>query len=387
MSIVRSRMRIGVGLAVAGWAGLVGWGGNSGPLHMMGPAIARGAVLAAGDPCTLLLAGDAAPFVGPLSSPPYRASDGVPDVHGDQCVYRGKDGRVVTVEASWSGGAAASKAAQDVPNTAGSGLAKSGATGMDTMAHRVMKSEATGPWDRATWIPGGSVLATKGDATVIIDVRGLSGQEKDALALARIAVPRLAHPLNYDGAKAVALAPKPVTHPAHACDFIPVSEVVAAIGPLDGAPTSDSPETTCTYRVHTAQGERTYAVSYGWQNGQKAYASQTHGMATLGGMTGMPTSSPLDTMHQSPQMKTMMGAMMKMVGGSSSPGAAAAAPGATTTVGMQTDTTLVGPWDHAALLHGTQLMAVRHDVIVAMSLQSADYNKAKALLAAICSRL
>ena len=54
---------------------------------------------------------------------------------------------------------------------------------------------------------------------------------------------------------------------------------------------------------------------------------------------------------------------------------------------MRTDTTLVGPWDRAALLHGTQLMAVRHDVIVAMSLQSADYERAKALLVAICSRL
>ncbi len=387
MSIVHSATRMGVGLAVIGWAGLAGWGGGSGPLHLIGPGVARGAVLAAGDPCTLLSAGETERFVGPLATPPYRASDGAPDVHGDQCVYRGKDGRVLTVEASWSGGAVAGKAAQDVPNQVGSGMEKSGATGMDTMAHRVMKAEAAGPWDRATWIPGGSVLATKGDATVIIDVTGLSGQENDALALARIAVPRLAHPLDYDGARAVALAPKPVAHPAHACDFIPVSEVVAAIGPLDGAPTSDSPETTCTYRVHSAQGERTYEVAYGWQNGQKAYASQIHGMATLGGLTGLPTSSPLDTMHQSPQVKTMMGVMMKMVGGSSRPGAAAAAPGATTTVGMRTDTTLVGPWDHAALLHGTQLMAVRHDVMVAMSLQSADYNKAKALLAAICSRL
>ena len=378
---------MGFGLAVVGWAGLAGWGGNSGSLHMMGPAIASGAVLAADDPCTLLSASEAAPYVGPLSSPPYRASDGAPDVRGDQCVYRGKDGRVVTVEATWSGGAAASKAAQDVPNKLGSGLASSGATGMDTMAHRVMKSEEAGPWDRATWIPGGSLLATKGDASVSIDVTGSSGQEKDALALARIMVPRLAHPLHYDGAKAVALAPKPVAHPAHACDFIPVAEVVAAIGPLDGAPTSDSPETTCTYRVHTAQGERTYEVSYGWTNGQKAYAAQTHGMASLGGLMGAPMSSPLDTMHQSPQMKTMMGVMMKMVGGSSKPGAAAAAPGATSTMGMRTDTTLVGPWDRAALLHGTQLMAVRHDVMVAMSLQSADYNKAKALLIAICSRL
>ena len=124
-----------------------------------------GAVAAGNDPCTLLSAAEAVPYVGPLSSPPYRASDGAPDVRGDQCVYRGTDGRVVTVEPTWSGGAAASRAAQDVPNGLGTDV-QSGAPGMDTMAHRVMKSEEDGPWDRATWIPGGSLLATKGDATV-----------------------------------------------------------------------------------------------------------------------------------------------------------------------------------------------------------------------------
>jgi len=39
------------------------------------------------------------------------------------------------------------------------------------------------------------------------------------------------------------------------------------------------------------------------------------------------------------------------------------------------------------LLHGTQLQAVRHDVFVAMDLQSADYDKAKAFMGAICRRL
>jgi len=57
------------------------------------------------------------------------------------------------------------------------------------------------------------------------------------------------------------------------------------------------------------------------------------------------------------------------------------------TGGFQTDATLKGPWDRAALVHGTQLIAVRHDVFVGMDLQSADYQKAKALMVAICSRL
>jgi hypothetical protein len=112
-----------------------------------------------------------------------------------------------------------------------------------------------------------------------------------------------------------------------------------------------------------------------------------HSMATVGGVMGTPSSSPLDTMKLPPQMQATIGGMMKMIGGGSGAGGAKAAPGAVATVGFRTDTTLAGPWDNAALLHGTQLIAVRHDVFVGMSLQSADYEKAKALLAAICSRL
>ena len=63
------------------------------------------------------------------------------------------------------------------------------------------------------------------------------------------------------------------------------------------------------------------------------------------------------------------------------------APGAATQVGFKTDTTLKGPWDSAMLLHGTQLFAVRNYVMVATDLQSADYEKAKALLAVICTTL
>jgi hypothetical protein len=38
-------------------------------------------------------------------------------------------------------------------------------------------------------------------------------------------------------------------------------------------------------------------------------------------------------------------------------------------------------------MHGTQLFAVKNDVMVGMDLQSADYEKAKALLAVICATI
>jgi hypothetical protein len=59
--------------------------------------------------------------------------------------------------------------------------------------------------------------------------------------------------------------------------------------------------------------------------------------------------------------------------------------GAVTRVGFKTDTRLQGPWDSAMLPHGTQRFAVKNDVTVGMDLPSADYDKARALLAVICS--
>ena len=77
------------------------------------------------DPCALLSAAEAVPYVGPLATPPYRASDGAADIRGDQCMYRGKDGRQLTVAPDWSGGGtAANSAVQGAANLVGSALAK-----------------------------------------------------------------------------------------------------------------------------------------------------------------------------------------------------------------------------------------------------------------------
>lgn len=369
---VLDRKAVGVVLTVAAWAALAACNGTL--------------TAAAQDPCSLLSAAEAQPYVGALATPPFRASDGAADVHGDECIYRGTDGREVAVRPDWNGGGAqAGAAVQGAAGLVASALdQKTGDASGDSMAHRVVKAETSGPWDRASWIPGGSLFASKGSVSVQVDVSGSSGLESDALAIARIVMPHFAHPLSYDGAKAVALVPKPRPHPAAACDLVPRAAVEAAIGPLTAEPTSNAPETSCTWTVSTPEGEREYAVEFTWQGGGRGYQMQKHMMATVGGAMGMPTTSAMDTMHMPPQMGAMMGGLMKMVGGK---GAEGKAPGAATTVGFRTDTTLAGPWDHAALLHGTELMAVRHDVLVGMNLESADYEKAKALLAAICSRL
>jgi hypothetical protein len=391
MSIVRGRPM--AALAVISVASAALWScnkgdsanGSSGLFSKDGPlgsAVANAMGDATPDPCTMLSANEAEVYVGVLASPPYRATDdGVADARGESCMYRGSDGREVMIERG-AGGEAAGKVLNDVPNIVGGALEKAGAGNLSAATHRVMATVPNGPWDNATWIPGGTLTVTKGDVAAHIDVSAASGKEEDAVAIARQIVPRFDHPLDYDGAKAVASAPKPTPHPAQACDLIPKAAVEASIGPLDGEPTRGADATECDYHVASAQGPRTYKVEFVWQGGQKNYNMLKHGMSTLGSVMGgsIPTGG-MDSMKMDPNMSKMIGGLMKMAGGG------AGAPGAATQVGFKTDTMLRGPWDNATLLHGTQLLAVKHDVMVAMDLQSADYEKAKALMAAICSRL
>lgn len=359
------------------------------------------------DPCTLVSAAEAAPYVGTLTVPPFRANDdGKPATDGNECVYRGTNARVLAITPNWSGGQMMGRVAQ-LPNALGKALAK-GAPGMDSLANRVSQQGIPGPWDQASFLPTGVLTAIKGQTFVIVDVSGASGQKSDAVAIATIAMGRVGHPLSYDGAKAVAMVPAPKPHPSNACDLVPRAEVEAAIGPLSAAPAGDSTE--CRYQVSTPQGSRSYPVAFAWEDGGHAYNMQKHMMSTMGSMLGTPTSTPLDTMKPTGNMGAMMGALMKMAGSAGKPSGPSpldtmkptaanmksamniastptTAPGAVTTVGFTTDTTLQGPWDGASLLHGTQLIAVRNDVMVAMSLETADYVKAKALLATICTHL
>jgi hypothetical protein len=333
------------------------------------------------DPCTYLTGSEAESFVGKLKTPPYRANDDASgDVAGGKCMYLGADGRQLTV--SPTPGTGAGKILQDVPNMVGNALGKAGMGNMESTTHRVM-ADIKGPWDRATWIPGGTLFVTKGDMEAGIDVSGSSGQQKEAVAVANLVVSRFGHPLNYDGAKAVALLPKPKEHPASACDLVPKSDVEAAIGPLTGAPIADPDGTKCTYQVASDKGPRTYSIEIVWQGGRKNYNMLVHGMSTLGSVMGgnIPMGG-LDAMPKDSTTRNMIGGLMKMAGGGGN-----AAPGAATQVGFKTDTVLKGPWDNASLQHGTQLFAVKNDIMVGMDLQSADYEKAKALLVAVCSKL
>ena len=334
------------------------------------------------DPCTLLSATEAQAYVGALIFPPFRATDdGVADVAGNACAYRGAGARQLIIVRTGEGSAAAAKIANEVPNIIGGALEKAGAGNLADSAHRVMADIPGGPWDKATWIPGGTLFVTKGNDGANIDVSG-GGTQSEAVAIARLIVPRLDHPLDYDGAKAAAAHPAPKANPPGACEVVTSAAVEHAIGPLDGAPRPDSDGSKCSYQVATHQGPRTYQVDYVWRGGTKNFNMLKNSMSTLGSVMGgnIPTAG-MDSMKMDPNMSKMMGGLMKLAG------AGDAAPGAATQVGFKTDTNLQGPWDSAMLMHGTQLFAVKNDIMVGMDLRSADYEKAKALLAVICSSL
>ena len=144
MSIVRGRPM--AALAVLSVASAALWACNkgdstnnsSGLFSKNGPlgnAVAGAMGNATPDPCTLLSANEAEVYVGVLVSPPYRATDdGVPDAGGESCMYRGTDGRQVTI---WrgAGGAAAGQALNGVPNALGGALEKAGAGNLAAATH------------------------------------------------------------------------------------------------------------------------------------------------------------------------------------------------------------------------------------------------------------
>jgi len=339
---------------------------------------------AATDPCTLLSASEAQTYVGSLTAPPFRADDnGAANMRGTSCVYRGSGGKQISLDWNASGAAEAGNITDSVPNTLGSVFDKAGQPDLGANAHRVIQQGPQGPWDKANWIPGGTLFVTKGDQGVNVDMSGASGSEDEAVAIARLAVPRFNHPLAYDGARAALNAPKSKAH-AGGCAVVTQAAVEAAIGPLAGAPSAGSDGTSCEYRVATPQGQRTYSVEYVWQGGLKNYNMLKNGPATMGSaMGGNIPMGGLNSIPQDAQTSALIGGLMKMAGG----GDAGAAPGAATQIGFKTDSTLKGPWDNATLMHGTQLLAVKGDVMVGMDLKSADYEKSKALMAAICSTL
>lgn len=288
-------------------------------------SVARAAT--ATNPCTLLSASEAQIYVGALTVPVFRADDGgAADTHGSSCAYRGSGGKQISLKWNASGAAEAGSITDPMLNSLGGTFEKAGQTGLAANAHRVIAQGPAGPWDKAKWIPGGTLFVTKGDQGVNVDMSGASGSETEAVAIARLAVPRFNHPLAYDGARAAINAPKSEVH-AGPCAVVTQAVVEASIGPLAGVPTASADGSSCAYQVASPQGRRTYSVEYVWQGGLKNYNMLKNGSATLGSAMGgnIPMGS-LDSLPQDAQTSALIGGLMKMAGGGDASAATAQMP-------------------------------------------------------------
>lgn len=355
------------------------------------------------DPCRYLTASEVEPYTGPLVAPPYRAgsNDALPNRAGDACLYRGKDGREVMVQYAAHGAATAGTAGRRVPQVmdrmlhGASGAAQQGTDDGGGMASKVMGSVGPGPWDNSNWFPQGQLMVYKGDQMILVDMVAANGGKAGAVDLATKAVARLPQPLDYDGTKAVAAAPAPVKH-VPACDLVPRAKAETILGTLKGDPTPDSTDTQCTYKVASADGDVSYTMGISWTQGYKGLnmlkrgnAMTTGLLATAnktfgGGRTGVGnpdsaqmTAAPMPKLDDKSQK--MLNGFTKALG---MPGM-----GAAVSRGLAPDTMLVGPWDSAALVNGSWLLASKDDVGLSMILGTADYDKAKALMAAACEKL
>jgi hypothetical protein len=351
------------------------------------------------DPCRYLAASEVEPYTGPLASPPFRATDdAVATQSGDACLYRGKDGRGVLITYSAHGGAIAGTVARRVPavldrivGQAGGGAEDGGES--KGMGAAVMGPVGPGPWDNSNWFPTGTLFVFKGDASFNIDMSAATGGKDGAIDLATRAIDRLGHPLDYDGTRAVAFAPKPVPR-VPACDLIPRARAEQILGSLAAPPKADSDNTTCTYTVASSDGDVSYPVGITWGNGYKQLNTLKRSMSELTGALGASGKAvnvgagpkPQIPTGGIPEMPALDPAQQKMFKAFTS---AVGLPGMNGIAkrGMKTDSTLVGPWDSAALVNGMWLVASRHDVAVTINVGDADYDKAKALLAAACEQL
>jgi hypothetical protein len=333
------------------------------------------------DPCIYIASTEAEAYVGPLSTPPFRydESDGIPDVRGQKCMYRGRDGREITIDLLLGGAKMAVAVTAGVPRVVGRMAKATGHGDLQGVTDAVTQKGDQGPWDTAQWSGAtGTLIAVKGDSGVILDVSTSNAGEQGADVLARDALSRIAKPLEYDGAHAAALAPKPRTPLANACDLIPRARVEQAIGKLASDPQRDTLGASCTYRVAGANGAQEYPLDITWVNGSKQFAMEKGAVGAAPAAAGLPTGGGMPTLP--PEAQKMLGQIGKMTGG------ALAAP-SSLVHGPPTDTTFVGPWDHAGMVGGSTMIATRHNVMIEILLTSGDYDKAKALLAAACEQL
>jgi len=252
------------------------------------------------DPCSLLDPKEVEAVLGaPLAVPPFRSFEGALDPlpTGKDCVYETDQFRHISLHVEFSGGV------QTWSMSLGTvkGLMKGGA-GNAEIANTVKKTfkvdegtEMSGEWDEASLMPlTCCTFATlRGDQFISIDFTASRTTLRQAAGLADAAYKRIDHPLNIDGASAVAAAKgldKTRPQPVDACSILNRTEVEAIVGPLTAAPRATS-KTECAYMLQPEFDTPVEAdLQISWRGGYSTLRSDRY-VAGIGGSAVNPIAS------------------------------------------------------------------------------------------------
>jgi len=336
------------------------------------------------DPCTLVSQAEAERYLGPLAHAPYRVNEqGEPVPSGNKCKFIAANGRYITVDVSWQAG-----------KTSFNMIALGAQASGHVFTEQNGKTDTLeGTWDDARWVVPGSFFAVKGDVLVITDVSASRAGLAGAADLSSKALGRVAHPLAYDGAKAIAGAPKPRAT-GDACALLTAAEIGAIAGAVQGAPApkGTGKQTSCTYQVHASSGTIALTLDVQWNEGFAQFAgqktssgaamNQQKGLTAAEGKTGSGTKKVAmdpNSAQNDPNMQQMMSGLQKMAAqqGVQMNGAG----------GIVHDTLVSGPWAEGAILAGSALVAVKNDVEVSLPLTGITVAQAKQLMMKVMARL
>ena len=289
---------------------------------------------AANDPCRLLAASEVEAVVGPLAGPPYRAAGATPALNGEDCRYEVAGGRSIRVNVTWDGGAQLI----GMMGAMASGLNKAGLSELKISGG----STVAGAWDKAHVSQCCEFNALLGDRLVTVDVAGSHATIAQAASLAGIAVKRLDHPLDLDGAGGIKSAQaRAAQRPKRRaiCVLLSRADAEAIVGTALLAPPKGDDE-ACTYEWPLDASGSPYSM--------KLMVQWTDGF------------------HEMRQMSAIMGQASAMIGlGSGS--------------GQGTPKAEDGPWDEfSQSIVG--VMAVKSDVLLSIESGPFKQDVAKALV-------
>ncbi len=338
------------------------------------------------DPCTLVTQAEAEKYLGALAFPPFRADDpGDPSVDGRKCKYLAADGRYIYIEPDWHNAAVGMAAIKMGSSLAGQVFTDdNGKT--DTLE---------GAWDEARWLGAGSTFfAIKGDVMVATDVSSSRGGIAAAADLSSRALARAAHPLAFDGAKAVARAPRQ-RETGDACALLTKADIETVAGPVEGAPVPGGrgPDTSCLYHLRGKGGPAELTLDVSWRHGFEHFAgakvvtatvmAQAPGMKQAHAKTGETTKAEAmgkpSSIADDPDAQKMMGVLQSLA---QTQGIQMDKSG-----GLVHDTLIAGPWAEGAILGGVSFVAVKNDVQVNMGFRSLSIEQAKGLMAKVMEKL